>query len=73
MAAIFTNPRQGQPTEIPDPPLARFLFANRRMAPIWLVVRLYVGWQWFSAGRSETIQAYLAGHAVNVVDVTSWG
>jgi len=50
MAAIFTNLTQGQPAEVPDPPLARFLFADRRMAPFWLIVRLYVGWQWFTAG-----------------------
>jgi thiosulfate dehydrogenase [quinone] large subunit len=47
----MTNPlTTPQPTEIPDPPLARFLFADRRMAPFWLIVRLYVGWQWLSAG-----------------------
>ncbi|MGI8915175.1 MAG: DoxX family membrane protein [Chloroflexota bacterium] len=47
MATMVTTPEE---TQIPDPPLARFLFADRRMAPFWLIVRLYVGWQWFSAG-----------------------
>ena len=47
MATVLTRP---QPTEVPDPPIARFLFADRRMAPFWLLVRLYVGWQWLSAG-----------------------
>jgi thiosulfate dehydrogenase [quinone] large subunit len=47
MATILTTPQE---TEVPDPPLARFLFADRRMAPFWLIVRLYVGWQWLSAG-----------------------
>lgn len=47
MATIFSSP---QPTTVPDPPLAQFLFADKRMAPFWLLVRLYVGWQWFSAG-----------------------
>jgi len=36
--------------EIPEPPLARFLFANTRMGWLWLIVRIYVGWEWFMAG-----------------------
>lgn len=47
MATISRSP---QSATIPDPPLARFLFADKRMAPFWLVVRLYVGWQWLTAG-----------------------
>jgi thiosulfate dehydrogenase (quinone) large subunit len=47
MATILTTPRE---TRIPDPPLARFLFSDARLAPVWTVVRLYVGWQWLSAG-----------------------
>ena len=35
---------------VADPPLARFLFADTRLAPLWLVVRLYVGYAWFDAG-----------------------
>jgi thiosulfate dehydrogenase (quinone) large subunit len=35
---------------IDDPPLARFLFADTRLAPLWLVVRLYVGYAWLDAG-----------------------
>ena len=37
-------------TQIPEPPIARFLFADTRMAWFWLVVRLYVGYEWFVAG-----------------------
>lgn len=33
-----------------DPPFARFLFANTKMAWFWLLVRLYVGWAWLQAG-----------------------
>ncbi|HEV7214913.1 MAG TPA: DoxX family membrane protein [Chloroflexota bacterium] len=47
MATILTTPRE---TQVPDPPLARFLFADARMAPFWTIIRLYVGWQWLSAG-----------------------
>lgn len=27
-----------------------FVFRDPRMIPIWLIIRLYVGWIWFSAG-----------------------
>ncbi len=37
-------------TQIPEPPIARFLFADTRMAWFWLIVRVYVGWQWLVAG-----------------------
>lgn len=36
---------------IPEPPLARFLFASTGVMPwIWLLVRVFVGWQWFQSG-----------------------
>lgn len=38
------------PTQIPEPPIARFLFADTRLAWFWLIVRVYAGWQWFDAG-----------------------
>lgn len=39
-----------QKIEIPEPKLSRFLFADTRFAWFWLIVRVYVGWQWFYAG-----------------------
>jgi thiosulfate dehydrogenase (quinone) large subunit len=41
--------RSGTPTQIPEPRLARFLFADVRLSWLWLIVRVYVGWQWVSA------------------------
>ena len=38
------------PTQIPEPPLARFLFADTRIAWLWLIIRVYVGWEWLTAG-----------------------
>ena len=38
------------PTEIPEPKLSRFLFADTRFAWFWLIVRLYLGYDWFMAG-----------------------
>ncbi|MGH7608885.1 MAG: DoxX family protein [Candidatus Dormibacteria bacterium] len=30
--------------------MAKLLFADIRLSPLWLAVRVYVGWQWISAG-----------------------
>jgi thiosulfate dehydrogenase (quinone) large subunit len=40
-------------TQIPEPPIARFLFADTRMALFWVIVRVYVGWQWLEAGLEK--------------------
>jgi thiosulfate dehydrogenase [quinone] large subunit len=42
-----------RPSEIPEPRFARFLFADTRMAWVWLIVRLYCGWQWLVAGLGK--------------------
>lgn len=45
MANVLTQRRI-----VSDPPLARFLFSDTRMAVVWLAVRIYVGWAWLEAG-----------------------
>lgn len=35
---------------IQDPPVARFLFGDVRMAPVWFVVRIFVGLTWLNSG-----------------------
>ena len=35
---------------IPDPPLATTLFSTTRFSWLWLILRLYLGWQWLSSG-----------------------
>lgn len=40
-------------SQIPEPPVARFLFADTRMAILWLIVRLYAGYQWVTAGLDK--------------------
>ena len=54
----FIQPRAA--TQIAEPPIARFLFADTRMAWLWLIVRLYVGYQWLSAGIDK-----LTGHSID--------
>ena len=33
-----------------EPPFARFIFSDPKMAVFWLIIRVYVGWQWLEAG-----------------------
>ncbi|MBX3012510.1 MAG: DoxX family protein [Caldilineaceae bacterium] len=35
---------------IPDPPLARLLFSSTRLAWLWLIVRVYLGYEWLESG-----------------------
>ncbi|GEM82397.1 MULTISPECIES: TQO small subunit DoxD [Thermaceae] len=37
-------------TQIPEPSISRFLFADTRLAPLWAIFRVYLGWQWLEAG-----------------------
>lgn len=48
-------------TQISEPPVARFLFADTRMAWLWLIVRLYVGYEWITAGFEK-----LTGHSIAI-------
>jgi thiosulfate dehydrogenase [quinone] large subunit len=47
MSSVITT-RRG--TLVQDPPLAQFLFSDTRMAAVWLVVRVLVGWSWLTSG-----------------------
>jgi thiosulfate dehydrogenase (quinone) large subunit len=47
MATRIVETRQ---TEVQDPPLARFLFSDTRSAALWLVLRVFLGYQWLTAG-----------------------
>ena len=42
-------------TVVADPPLARFLFSDTRMAPVWFLVRIFVGFSWLDAGWHKII------------------
>jgi hypothetical protein len=35
-----------------EPPLAKLLFADTRLACLWLPLRLFLGWEWLDAGLS---------------------
>ena len=41
------------PEELHEPAFARFLFSDGRAAWLWLIVRLYLGYEWLSAGLEK--------------------
>lgn len=49
-AKTAKKPKDATHLEFEEPQGARFMFASTRSAWIWLVVRVWLGWQWFHAG-----------------------
>lgn len=47
------NIPQSDVRRIEDSPFTRSLFGDVRWSWLWLVIRLYVGWQWFQAGLGK--------------------
>ena len=45
--------RAFEPTQIPEPAISRFLFADTRLAWFWAIVRVYCGWQWIESGLGK--------------------
>ncbi len=53
-------------TQIPEPPLTRFLFADTRLSWLWLIVRLYVGYEWLIAGWAKVQSPVWTGDKAGV-------
>lgn len=51
----MTAPLIHRDTVIADPPLAKLLFSDTRLAPLWLLIRLYVGFSWLEAGLHKVL------------------
>jgi thiosulfate dehydrogenase [quinone] large subunit len=45
-----TSQNSASPFVVEDPPLARFLFGDVRLSWLWLILRVYVGYNWLQAG-----------------------
>ncbi|MBM4760851.1 DoxX family protein [Bacillus sp. B15-48] len=80
--------RQGNSIVVAENPLSFYLFNSTRSAWIWLIIRLYLGYLWFTAGWGKVtsdawtgenagaaIQGYVQGalgRAESGGDVTGW-
>lgn len=60
MATVNRSTR-GKEIIIQENPVSRFLFASSRSAWIWLIVRLYVGYEWLSAGWGKLGESVWTG------------
>jgi hypothetical protein len=60
-------------TQIPEPPLARFLFADPRMAIVWLLVRLSLCYEWLTAGLEKlTGRSFAFGSTFGQSSGSAW-
>lgn len=50
-----------------DPPLARALFQSTGASPLWLVVRIWVGWQWLDSGWAELRDPFGIGGVADAI------
>lgn len=52
--------------QIPEPPLAKFLFADTRLAWVWLPLRVYLGYEWIMAGWGKVTSPVWTGDQAGV-------
>src|SRR5215216_7380922 len=48
-------------TRIPEPNITRFLFADTRMAVVWLLLRLWLGYEWLHAAFGKWVEGGWVG------------
>ena len=53
MSSTTVNERRSDVVAVTDPPFAISLFSSTRWAWLWLIIRLYVGYEWISAGLGK--------------------
>jgi thiosulfate dehydrogenase (quinone) large subunit len=47
---VFMTNKYDSVSRIPEPNITQFLFGDTRLAPLWTIIRLYVGYEWLTAG-----------------------
>jgi thiosulfate dehydrogenase [quinone] large subunit len=47
--------------QIPEPIISRIAFADTRLAWLWLIIRVYIGWQWVVAGYDKIVNPAWVG------------
>jgi thiosulfate dehydrogenase [quinone] large subunit len=48
-----TGSKKAYVRRLEEPPIAQALFGDTRWAWLWLIIRLYTGWEWISAGYEK--------------------
>ena len=44
-----------------ETPISKLLFSNTRVAWLWLIIRIYVGWEWLAAGWEKVSNPVWSG------------
>lgn len=52
--------------DIPQPAIFRFLFSDKRVSWLWLIIRIYIGWEWLVAGWEKVINPVWVGDKAGV-------
>jgi thiosulfate dehydrogenase (quinone) large subunit len=64
MSTQNASAKMGNLVRLDDPPVARVLFGDVRLSWLWLIIRLYVGYEWVVAGWAKvTNPAWFGGSA----------
>jgi len=53
-------------TQIPEPAVSRLFFADTRFAWLWLIFRVYIGWEWLVAGYEKIISPVWVGSKAGI-------
>jgi thiosulfate dehydrogenase [quinone] large subunit len=61
MSTVNSNKMNRSIVTIEDPPIARFLFGDVRLSWLWLIIRLYTGYEWLTAGWEKVINPAWVG------------
>ncbi len=48
-------------TQLSEPPISKLFFADTRLSWLWLILRIYIGWQWVEAGYAKVISPMWVG------------
>ena len=55
MTGLPLRTKTPAPGWLNEPAVSRLLFADPRLAPLWLLLRVYVGYEWLTAGWGKLI------------------
>jgi thiosulfate dehydrogenase [quinone] large subunit len=61
MSVIESAKKSKTVVSLEDPPIARFLFGDVRLSWLWLVIRLYTGYEWITAGWEKVTSPVWVG------------
>lgn len=48
-------------SQIPEPAISRLFFSDTKLSLLWLILRLYVGWEWVVAGWAKVTNPVWVG------------